>query len=160
MAAELTRGEESCLIELTVEHDGETYRVRRSYDGRGRGKSLLDFEIASYKDAAGDYWEPLTLESIDATQARIAQTLGLTRASLHASAFVGQGAGDSFLDLSPAARKQALGEILALDVYRERHERAKIEKRGAEIEVVRLRERAAGLQVVVDGRPAAETALS
>lgn len=31
-------------IELTFTHDGEMYRVRRGYDGRGRGKASLDFE--------------------------------------------------------------------------------------------------------------------
>jgi exonuclease SbcC len=31
-------------IELVFEHDGSTYRIRRTYDGRGRGKSTLDFE--------------------------------------------------------------------------------------------------------------------
>jgi DNA repair protein SbcC/Rad50 len=46
----LTEGvtDDDLLVELVFEHAGETYRVRRTVNPRGRGKSTLDFEV----------WEP------------------------------------------------------------------------------------------------------
>ncbi len=40
----LTAGEEACSVELKFEHGGETYRVRRTYSAKGRGRSTLDLE--------------------------------------------------------------------------------------------------------------------
>ena len=46
LASYLTRGAdtETMMVELTFEHAGETYRVRRTYSSRGRGKTTVDLE--------------------------------------------------------------------------------------------------------------------
>jgi DNA repair exonuclease SbcCD ATPase subunit len=40
----LTSGEERLELQLEFEHAGELYRVRRTYNAAGRGKTTLDFE--------------------------------------------------------------------------------------------------------------------
>jgi DNA repair exonuclease SbcCD ATPase subunit len=154
LARKLTRGEDTLWLELEFEHGGTVYRVRRRYDAGGRGSSGLDFER---QDDAGA-WEPLTLESIAATQARVDATLGLSRATFRASAFVGQGDGAAFTDASPSARKAILSEILSLDVWPRARERVHADKLEQEYALVRARTRVSELQAVVDERPAHEAA--
>jgi len=91
-------------LELVFEHAGATYRVRRSYRA---GKSTLDLELAS-----GDSWTPLSRETTKATQQLISETLGLSRVTFNASAFLGQGRAGAFPDADPADRKAILAEIL------------------------------------------------
>lgn len=108
------------MIELTFEHRGETYRVRRSYSARGRGKTVVDLE----RDAApsdgymghampnGHAWEPLTLETAKATQQLIEETLGFTRDTWRASSFLAQGDGAAFCEADPRDRKRILAEAV------------------------------------------------
>jgi exonuclease SbcC len=167
LASLLTKGEEHLEISLTFEHGGELYRVRRQYDGRGRGKSLLDFERASRLVNGWDFvtdggWEPLTLESAGATQTLISQTLGLTRSTFRASAFLCQGHDDnypSFVDAGATRRKEILGDVIGLGVWDALRDRAKGERKQGEGEKIALRTRAESLQETVDKRPLAECAL-
>lgn len=41
----LDSDETECRVEMEFEHVHERYRVRRSYDAKGRGKTTLDFEV-------------------------------------------------------------------------------------------------------------------
>jgi exonuclease SbcC len=154
LARKLTRGEDVLWLELEFEHGGTVYRVRRRYDAGGRGSSSLDLER---QDDAGA-WESLTLESIAATQARVDATLGLSRDTFRASAFVGQGDGAAFTDATPAARKQILGEILSLDVWPAALERVRADKLEQKYALERARTRQLELQAVVDERPTHEAA--
>jgi exonuclease SbcC len=107
-------GAEELMVELTFEHRGELYRVRRGYSGKGRGKTTVDFEQWAEEhlaDAPGS-WEPCTLETAKATQALIEETLGFTRDTWRASSFLAQGDGAAFCDADPRDRKRILAEAV------------------------------------------------
>lgn len=102
-------------ITLEFEHAGELYRVRRGYTGGTRGKATLDLEQLGWDGEAlglADNWYPRTRESAAATQALIESTLGLTRSTFNASAFLAQGNAGAFAEAAPAERKALLGAIL------------------------------------------------
>lgn len=94
-------------IELTFEHAGPSYRVRRTYKGSGRGAATLDLELETEEG-----WLPLTRESMAETQAELERLLGLSRPTFNASAFLSQGNAAMFADARPVERKQLLGAIL------------------------------------------------
>src|SRR5262249_9508615 len=115
----LTKGEDACSVELEFEHGGEMYRIRRSYSGKGRGKTLLDFERHNLRDPADergerpDSWIPLTQESQAATQELILHTIGLSEETFSHSVFAAQGARHfASPELQPRERKQVLAEAL------------------------------------------------
>ena len=126
------------LLELVFEHGGKTYRVRRGYSAKGRGKTTLDFEQRPSPDTVteayaavewyGGAWEPLTQESQKETQALIAKTLGLSRATFRASTFLAQGDGAAFTEAQPGDRKRVLAEVLGLDVWARLLERVRADK--------------------------------
>lgn len=99
------------LVEVEFEHAGRLYRVRRTFSPRGRGKATLDFE--QHHDEDG--WEPLTIESARDTQTLIERTIGLTRQTFRASAFLAQGDGAAFTEAQPRDRKRILAEVVGLD---------------------------------------------
>lgn len=99
-------------IELVFSHAGERYRVRRGY---GKGRSTLDFDRWGDDDSEAyqdHIWRPLTRENTSATQALINATLGLSRRTFGASAFLAQGSAGAFPEATAADRKAMLGEIL------------------------------------------------
>jgi len=107
----LTRGGDvtELMLELTFEHAGETYRVRRSFSARTKaGKTTCDFEhlvggpmsegeIRVDVDVQGAGWEPLTCSSGKETDSLIVDTIGLTRDTYRASGYLRQRA-DPFRD--------------------------------------------------------------
>jgi exonuclease SbcC len=151
-------------LELTFEHAGETYRVRRGYSAKGRGKTTVDLEL--WKDAplhtgddTGPEWEPLTCESGRETDALICRIIGLTRTTFRASAFLAQGDGAAFTDCPPAKRKEVLAEVLGLDVWQQMRELAKADGRIAASELQRLAGETAQARELAGERPTAESAL-
>lgn len=120
-------------VEVEFEHAGRVYRVRREYHPAGRGRSLLDLEVAG--DAG---WEPLTRETQAATQERLEQILGLRRSTFRASSFLAQGDGAAFTETSPAERKRILAQALGLDLWERLCERARADRRQAEAQHERL----------------------
>jgi len=99
-------------ITLTFEHAGETYRVRRTYEGRGRGKATLDFEWWEDDPPPMPGWTPLSRHNASETQALICLVLGMNRATFNASAFLAQGNSAAFPDATASERKALLGQIL------------------------------------------------
>jgi exonuclease SbcC len=145
LADYLTVGEEEMSLELTFEHGGELYRVRRMYSAKGRGKSLLDFERAG-ADESLTGWETLSRETAAATQTAIEQLLGLSRETYLASAHLSQGQGAAFTDAQPRDRKAILSEILGLSIYDRLLDAARIELRQAEHATVAVRTKIETLQ--------------
>ena len=136
------------MVELELEHRGDLYRVRRSYSARGRGSAKVDFEYVmplipdpdeEYDEGVvpGSHWAPLTRETAAETQALIEQTLGLSRATFRASAFLAQGDGAAFTEASPRDRKAILAECVGLDQWDRLHARVKTDRAAAESEVSR-----------------------
>ena len=117
----LTTGEDDLLIELELDHAGERYRIRRNYSAKGRGKSVLDFE-RDVDFRGGDHpagCESLTAETAAATQEKIEKTLGLTRETWKASAYLAQGESDTFTSAAPKDRKRILTDALGLHIWDE-----------------------------------------
>jgi exonuclease SbcC len=121
-------------IEMTFEHAGETYRVRRGFSAKGRGKTTLDFERDGEEIGGLGGWTPLTRESQKETQAAIEGVLGLSRETFRASAFLAQGDGAAFTEAQPRDRKRILAEVLGLDTWETLLEACRIDKRAAERE--------------------------
>ena len=146
LAGFLTRGGEvdALMLELTFEHNGHAYRVRRGYSARGRGKSAVDFERRDSTIetlGAGEQWIPLTRETAKETDLAIVETIGLTRATFRDSGYLRQGAG-SFADPSrdPKERLELLVEAaLGRDpVWPRAQDAAKAARREAQVQLERL----------------------
>ncbi len=116
---------DTLLLELELEHRGETYRIRRTFTSGSRGKTTLDFarllveESQSPLDEGGVYseWTTLTQGDMKETQALIERTLGLTRDTFRASAMLTQGEGASFTSAQPRDRKRILADVLGLGIW-------------------------------------------
>lgn len=130
-------------IELTFEHAGDTYRVRRGYrqTAAGAGKATLDFEI-EHTDmgptSIGGFY-PLTREDTKATQALICATLGLSRRTFDASAFLAQGDSANFPEATAVDRKAILGEILDPNgLWPSLADRARLDAKAADVELAQI----------------------
>lgn len=136
-------------IELVFEHAGDVYRVIRSYRQTpgGAGKATVDFHLHfDGTDSEIAEWCPMNGEDAKATNAVIEQTIGLSRRTFGASAFLAQGNAAAFPDASPADRKAMLGEILdPSGMWPRLADRARTEARAAEqtitADVARISER-------------------
>ena len=127
----------TCVVMLVFEHGAKTYRVRRTYNGKGRGKTLLDFECEE-----GDEWVPLTRDKQDETQRLIVETIGLTESTFAHSVFSGQGA-RHFADssLTPRERKEILSDALGLDVWGRLLERVQSDRKKDEADLFSIMSR-------------------
>ena len=107
----LTVGGEAtaCEVGLEFEHGGRSYRVRRQYDAKGRGKTVLDLEREG---------EPLAMGTQAETQALLTNLIGLSEATFVHSVYAPQGH-RRFADpsLPPRERKEILADALGLDVW-------------------------------------------
>lgn len=118
---------ETMWVELTFEHAGETWRVRRTYSAKGRGKSTTDLEL--YGDGE---WHPHTRETQAATQEAIEEVLGLNRRTLRASALLMQGDGAAFCDAPPAEAMKILIDTLGLSSWERFLEAVRADRRAAD----------------------------
>lgn len=132
----LTVGEEKCSLTLEFEASGSTYRVRRTFTVKGRGKTTLDLEKLEER---GDKWEPLTAESTAETQRLLTRIVGLSEETFAHSVYAKQGA-QHFADpsLAPRDRKQILAEALALGQWDVLLELVRTDIRSAETEIAAL----------------------
>jgi exonuclease SbcC len=116
----LTVGGEAsgCEVGCEFAHAGETYRVRRTYDAKGRGKTSLDLERLSADPLAIGPASPLTMNSQAETQAALTRLIGLSEATFVHSVFAPQGH-RHFADpsLPPRERKDILTDALGLEVW-------------------------------------------
>lgn len=124
-ARHLRRGATTMSVTVNVEHHGDTYQVTRGYTASSGGKPTLMFLRTT--DAEPHLTDPtnLTLESIDATAARIAETFGVTRETLRASSLLMQGDAAAWTEADPADRKRVLASVLGLEVWDRLHACAK-----------------------------------
>lgn len=136
-------------LQIDFDHHGHRYRVRRTYSPRGRGTTKVDFERwavrcnidgtgpVDFPDVTGTEgdWQPLTRETAAATQELLEQTLGLSRDTFRASAFLAQGDGAAFTEASPRDRKAILADILDLSLWDRLAQAAKDERAALDIEL-------------------------
>lgn len=119
-------GEETvCEVGLEFEHASETYRVRRQFDAKGRGKTTLDLDRAGPIVLDGStevteigIWHPLTMGSQGETQTLLIRIIGLSEPTFVHSVFAPQGH-RHFADpsLPPRERKDILNDALGLEVW-------------------------------------------
>ncbi len=145
----IRQGASSMEVEFEFELDQNVYRVLRKRESRGRGQSVLEFQIK-----AGDAFRPLTENSVRATQDRITTLLHMEYDTFVNSAYIQQGKADAFTTMAPADRKALLSQILGLgdyDIYETRaKERLKETERTLAIVETRLAEVAAELARLPD----------
>lgn len=171
LAGYLTRGGDvdELMVELTFEHAGETYRVRRTYSARGRGSTKVDLEVQLVHNTEEDVytWEPLTRASAKETDEKLCSIIGLSRDTFRDSAYLRQGDG-GFADPTrdPRQRKQLFIEaVLGSDpVWPKLADIAKTRRKDAEALIERhrgdhdrLAQTAAGADAVTAALTAAET---
>lgn len=159
----LMEGGEATELELGVEfeHSREVYRVRRSFSARGRGKATLDFEwLAAEGNEGIPPWKPVTRESAQATQAAIEETIGLTRETFRASAFLAQGDGAAFTEAQPRDRKRILAEVLGLQLYDQLLALAQRDRKAAQTELDFLAGRIGQVEAELAERQAVEVEVS
>ncbi len=143
-------GQDPLVITLTFDHSGETYRVRRSFSPKGRGTSKTDLErlLPKNPDAVystpenpgyeGDAWMALTVESQSATNEQISDLIGVTRDTFRASSFLAQGEAGRFAESAPRDRKRVLSEVVGLGQWDTWLDRARKEKRVAEMALEKI----------------------
>ena len=162
-------------VELELEHAGALYRIRRTFDPRGRGKTSLDFErLAARVEVDGQVvylnvnhpelahtgeWHPLSAESVKETQAVIERTLGLSRETFRASAFLAQGDGAAFTAAQPRDRKRILANVLGLERWDERLAAVRVETRRVQDQIQQLDGRVAHARELARLRPGNEETL-
>jgi DNA repair protein SbcC/Rad50 len=160
LAGYLTRGGDvdELMVELTFEHGGETYRVRRTFSAKGRGKTSVDLE-RSDSIAMDGSWEPLTRASAKETDEFLVELIGLSKETFRDSAYLRQGDG-GYADpgRDPRQRKQLLVEaVLGRDpVWPRLAELAKGRRKLAEQQLERVHGEAESLRVLAGGATAAE----
>jgi DNA repair protein SbcC/Rad50 len=156
--------DEDLVLCLEFEHRGELYKVRRTYSPKGRGQTKVDFEQATaltrepqpvLADEAAE-WSPLTRETAAATQALIEETIGLSRETFRASAFLAQGDGAAFTAAQPRDRKRILAEVLNLSLYDRLLECAKADRNKIESESATISARTAAAAEEILRRPILE----
>ncbi len=130
--------EEICSVGCEFEHGGETYRVRRAFDPKGRGKSTLDVERFFDSDPE-ENWVTLTRDTQAATQEALEDIIGFGEATFAHSVFSAQGA-QHFADpnLPPSERKAILVEALGLGIWDELLEMVRADLKDADAELAVL----------------------
>ena len=116
----ISLGETEMEVEFEFALGGNTYRIIRKRSAQGRGRSVLELQVAQ----EGRY-NALTEPSIRQTQGKIDALLRMDYDTFINSAFLLQGRANEFTTKSPAELKRILGEILGLSIYDAYEQRAK-----------------------------------
>jgi len=120
-------GRSEMEVEFTFDLGGTVYRIIRKRDSSGRGRTVLDLQVAH-----GSTFRSTAEPTVRDTQAAIDRLLRMDYETFTNSAFLLQGRADAFTVRTPAERKQVLGEILGLSLYDEYEQRAKDRARETE----------------------------
>jgi DNA repair exonuclease SbcCD ATPase subunit len=148
----LRDGTDDCSVCVTVEHAGETTGCG-ARSRRARRRATSSAVTREFDDPEIRTWEPLTLASIAETDALICQTLGLTRETFRASAFLGQGArAFASKDTTPKQRMALFSALLGLGVYEKMAARAHDERVTVEREAETVHARRADALARAAGR--------
>ncbi|PWU01995.1 MAG: hypothetical protein C5B53_02190 [Candidatus Melainabacteria bacterium] len=114
-------GEREMWADVRFEHEGESYRIRRSHlrapgknGSRGQSKGTLDFQVGNN---GGQSWKSLTGASKRETQKLICDLLRMEYDTFVNSAYLKQGRADEFTTRTAKDRKQVLADILGLSYF-------------------------------------------
>ncbi len=120
-------------VAFTFSLEGNVYQVIRQKKGGKRGAGSLELQIQN-----SGKWKGLSEATVPATQKKIIGLLKLDYDTFCNSAFLQQGKADEFTRKTPAARKEALAEILGLEQWSVYEDRAKKKIRDLEERVISL----------------------
>jgi exonuclease SbcC len=154
----ISDGEDVCRVEFSFALDSQTYLVSRTRSRRGRGSTLLSFQVlqaGSYDEANDEHrgrWQGLDGKTVDETQARIISTLHMTDDLFIQTACANQGNAAAFSEAAPGKRKEILGEgILDLGQWERRAEIARQMGRDLAATLEADQKRHEGLQAAASG---------
>jgi DNA repair exonuclease SbcCD ATPase subunit len=105
----------NCLVEVAFEHEGKSWRIRRTRKHDEHGNSL-------------SFWidnEEMTLKGARDTGKLLAETLPVSATLFKHAIQVGQGMPDKFLDLSEREKQELLCEVVDMAVYEKALDHAK-----------------------------------
>jgi exonuclease SbcC len=140
------------------QYEENLYRVQR-IKPKGKTESL-DFFVRYVNAEDGGGWKSLTEKSINATEAKIRQTLRMDYETFTNASFFLQGRADQFAQQRPGERKRILSNILGLDIWEEYRQRAADRRKAAEDEVLMLRTRVTEIDDELDEEDARKLKLS
>lgn len=108
----------AAAMEFSVGGNGDRYRIARRYERRGKSSGhTLTLEHGN----GGGLWENLSAATLDATQSRVFELLGLDGADpvglIQRTALIPQGDSGGFAAAKPVERKALLGELLGLGAW-------------------------------------------
>ena len=106
-------GEMECRVELDFQAKAQTYRAIRRRRSAGQGRTELDLFVLDDADQP----RPITGNTLNETNARIRNLVGMDYDTFVNSAFLLQGRSDEFTRKTPSERKEVLSSILGLDLY-------------------------------------------
>ena len=109
----ITHGEDECRVELDFQARGQNYRAIRRRRRSGRGQTQVDLFVLDDAEAS----RTLTANTVNETNAKIRQIVGMDYDTFVNSAFLLQGRSDEFMRKTPGERKDTLSSILGLDLY-------------------------------------------
>ena len=154
----ISDGEDVCRVEFSFALDSQTYLVSRTRSRKGRGSTLLSFQVlrpGSYDEANDEHrgrWQGLDGKTVDETQARIISTLHMTDDLFIQTACANQGNAAAFSEAAPGKRKEILGEgILDLGQWERRAEIARQMGRDLAGRLEADQKRQEGLQAAASG---------
>ncbi|TAK24753.1 MAG: SMC family ATPase [Chloroflexota bacterium] len=128
----LQHGKLEMEVEYTFSVGSDSYSVLRKRSRRGgRQPSATILELNLVDD---DRLTPLTEDSVDRTQRKIAELVKVDYETFVNSAFIRQGHDDEFTIKTPAERKRLLGKLLGFDEYEELERRARAASAAANAE--------------------------
>lgn len=116
----IRQGIEEMWVDFVFQSEKNIYRIVRKRSRKGRGKTVLEFQINS-----NNIWRSLTEPTIKETQSKIINTLNLSYEVFTNSSYLRQGRADEFTVKSAGERKEILAKILNLDFYEKLAEKAK-----------------------------------
>ena len=125
-------GEDEAQVEFEFQLGHDLYRLLRTRNIRGRGKTSLEFQV--FDESQGKY-RSLTDRSVRETQDKITNTLRMDYDTFVNSAFILQGRADSFTLKTPSSRKEVLAEILNLKTYDLLEKKSRKLRRKAEMQI-------------------------
>ncbi|MFN3974285.1 MAG: AAA family ATPase [Dehalococcoidia bacterium] len=155
-------GQQEMWVELEFALDGRIYKVRRLYQRAGlrrHSESRLSLQV----QASDDPTQPLrdiSGNTIDETQERINNLVGIDYETFVQTAYLLQGEADRFTRVGPQERRRVLASILDLDIYKLALEATDARARTLDGRLAPLKDELDRLKQEVDRRPALEADLA
>lgn len=144
-------GATEMAVTFDFEHQGSVWRVIRTRSRKGKGKSTLDLQ-----KRCGDIWQSESGASIDETQKKIIDLLGLDDETFVASSMILQGDAGNFTKRPAGQRKAILAQILQLEQYGVLQEKARAKAGEISLHITGLKSRMADIDARLSERTTIE----